>query len=206
MKRDVIMTGRAFFSRCAWLTVALICAGALHLALSLNAQSIATPLVKAYVPLTKEVAAKQAIEACNGSVRRYSEDCSMPSESSVLTWMERDKANYEYQEVQPVARRVRDATDVGFGMVYAALALGALWAFKTWFAVNVWPRLVSLVGPLQASLNLSETRATRRLRRAQEEFRTLKSLRDDGLIGEELFVARKNKLKAAISPVTTGKS
>ena len=130
----------------------------------------------------------------------------MPSESSVLTWMERDKANYEYQEVQPVARRVRDATDVGFGMVYAALALGALWAFKTWFAVNVWPRLVSLVGPLQASLNLSETRATRRLRRAQEEFRTLKSLRDDGLIGEELFVARKNKLKAAISPVTTGKS
>ena len=50
------------------------------------------------------------------------------------------------------------------------------------------------------------SRATRRLRRAQEEFRTLKSLRDDGLIGEELFVARKNKLKAAISPAAAGKS
>ena len=188
------------------MTVVLICAGALHVALSLNAYSIATPLVKAYVPLTKEAATKQTTEACDRSLRRYNEDCSTPSESSVLTWMERDKTNYEYQEVHPVARRVRDATDIAFGMVYAALALGAIWAFKSWFGVNVWPRLVSLVGPLRASLNLSETRATRRLRRAQEEFRTLKSLRDDGLISEELFVARKNKLKAAISPAAAGKS
>lgn len=193
------MTGRGLFSRCAWLAVGLFCAGALHVALRLMADDIATRFVQPYVPLPKEGAFQRAIKTCNDSIMRpYLENCSMPSEGGISTEMAVHKADYEYRKFGPVKERVDDVTNSALGMVYAALALAALWAFKSWFGANIWPKLAGFVGPLRASLDLSERGASRRLRRAEKEFRTLKSLRDDGLIAEDVFVTRRNKLKAAI--------
>jgi len=199
------MTGRALFSRCAFLTFCLIFAGALHLTLSLNANDIAKPFVQAYVPLDKKQAIKQAVNNCEKSAgfQFALVDCSIPSKEDILMQISRHREAYEYGELQPVVKNVRNVTDFALGSVYAALALGALWALIRWFGSNIWPKLAKSAGPLRtsllrASLNLSERGAARRLRRAEEEFRTLKSLRDEGLITEDVFVARKNKLKAAI--------
>lgn len=193
------MTGRDLFSRCAWLAVGLFCAGAIHVALRLMADDIATRFVQPYVPLTGIGAFEEAVKACNSSsMRPYLENCSMPIEQAISREMVVHKANYEYRTVGPVRERVDDVTNFALGMVYAALALAALWAFKSWFGANIWPTLTGFVGPLRTSLDLSERGASRRLRRAEKEFRTLKSLRDDGLIAEDVFVTRRNKLKAAI--------
>lgn len=201
------MTGRSLFSRCAWLIVGLLCAGALHFALSLMANDIATLFVQAYVPLTKEEAFKQAVSSCNrSSMRTYLENCSMPSENTVSEEMENHKFYYDRREFEPIKSRVHDVTNVAFGVVYATLALVALWAFINWFIANVWPMLAGSLGVLRNSLDLSEKSAARRLRRAEKEFRTLKSLRDDGLIAEDVFVARKDKLKAGIKANPVSKS
>ena len=195
----VNMTGRGLLSRCAWLILGLIFAGALHLTLRLLASDIATQFAQAYVPLTKEEAFKLAVNSCDGSIiRRYQENCSVPNGSTVSVEMERHKAEYDYRKFSPVKERVQDVTDFALGMVYAALALAAIWAFVSWFTTNVWPMLAGVIGSVRNSLDLSEKSTAWRLRRAEEEFRTLKSLRDDGLIAEEVFAARKGKLKAAI--------
>jgi len=194
------MTGRGLLSRYAWLILGLIFAGALHLTLRLMAKDIATQFAQAYVPLTKEEAFRLAVSSCDSSMmRRYQENCSVPSGGAVSVEMERHKAEYDYRKFSPVKERVQEVTDFALGVVYAAFALAAFWAFVNWFATNVWPMLAESMGVLRSSLNLSEKSTAWRLRRAEEEFRTLKSLRDDGLIAEDVFVARKGKLKAAIN-------
>lgn len=201
------MKGRGLFSRCAWLAVGLICAGAVHVALRLMSDDIATRFVQPYVPLTREEAFTRAVKACNDSgMRPYIENCSMPSDINISTEMVVHKADYEYRKFEPVKERVNDVINIALGMVYAALALAALWAFKSWFGANIWPMLAGFIGPLRTSLDLSEMGASRRLRRAENEFRTLKSLRDDGLITEDVFVTRRNKLKAAIKAGPMSKS
>lgn len=201
------MTGRSLFSRCAWLVVGLLCVAVLHAALRLISNDIATRFVRPYVPLTKEGAFTRAVQVCNQSgIRPYTENCSMPSDGSISTEMVAHKADYEYREFEPVKERIDDVTNIVLGMVYAALGLSALWAFKSWFGANIWPMLAGFVRPLRASLDLSERGASWRLRRAEKEFRTLKSLHDDGLISEDVFVTRRNKLMAAIKAGPKGKS
>lgn len=179
--------------------VGLLFAGGLHLAVRLMASDITTQFVQAYVPLTKEEAFKQAVNSCDrSSMRPYLEDCSMPSESTVSAEMENHKFYYNRREFEPVKGRVHDVTDFALGVIYASLALAALWAFKNWFSFNVWPTLAGFRGAIRSTLDLSEKGSAWRLRRAEKEFRTLKSLRDDGLLAEDVFVARKDKLKAAI--------
>lgn len=200
------MTGKSLFSRYAKLAFALVCVGALHLTIWLNVEKVARPFVPAYVPLTKNEAIKRAGKSCESSFQQYFKDCSTPSEEDILSETRMNEARYEYEELRPFEEKVRDVASVVLGIGYAALALAALWAFKSWFVLNIWPMLAAFFRRLHTSLDLSERGATRRLRRAEEDFRTLKSLLDDGLIAEDVFIARRNKLKAAINVGTTGRS
>lgn len=200
------MTGKNLFSRYAKLAFALVCVGALHLTIWLNAEKVARPFVQAYVPLTKNEAIKRAVKSCESRFQAYFTDCSTPSEEDISREIQINEERYQYRELRPIEEKIRDVASIMFGIVYAALALVGLWAFKSWFAMNIWPMLAVFFRRLHTSLDLSEREATRRLRRAEEDFRTLKSLRDDGLIAEDVFIVRRNKLKAAISVGTTGNS
>jgi hypothetical protein len=197
------MTGKGLFSKLAGLAVVLLCAGALHLAISLMAEDIARIFVPIYSPIGKEEAKELAVKTCQSdSNYRYSwqpyKDCSMPSKEDITMQIQGHERDYKNYTLGPVKEIVLNVTNFVIGTMYAAVSVIGLWAIKTWFVANLWPKISGLLRPLHRTLNLSEMSATRRLRRVEAEFRTLKSLRDDGLITEEVFVSRKNKLKAAI--------
>lgn len=197
------MTGKGLFSKLAGLGVVLLCAGVLHLAISLMAEDIARIFVPVYSPIGKKEAKELAVKSCESNRENYPytwghKNCSIPSGDDVSVQIQEHERNYKYYTLEPVKDIVINVTNFVIGTMYAALFLVGLWAIKTWFVANLWPNISGLLRPLRRSLNLSEMGASRRLRRVEAEFSTLKSLRDDGLITEEVFVARKNKLKAAI--------
>ena len=197
------MTGKSLFSKLAGFGVVLLCAGALHLAIFLKAEDIARIFVPVYSPIGKEAARELAVKGCESYKKDYpyswgDKACSIPSENDIAMQIEGHESDYNRHTLDPVKDIVLDVTGFVIGTMYAALFIMGLWAIKTWFVANLWPRIADLLKPLHRSLNLPEMGASRRLRRVEAEFSTLKSLRDDGLITEEDFVARKNKLKAAI--------
>lgn len=196
------MTGKNLFSRLTWLGGILLCAGALHIALTLNNEGIARLFLGAYVPLAKESAISRAVEFCNRESMSWpwpsQKNCSLPSDSDIAMELRKHEENYKYYVVSPAKEIVRDVTNFALGSVYAILFIASLWMLIKWFAANLWPKISGLAGTLHRSINWTEMGAARRLRRAEEEFRTLKNLRDEGLIAEEVFVARKDRLRAAI--------
>jgi hypothetical protein len=196
------MNGRALISRFCWLTTGLLCVGAIHVAATLNVDVIARPFHRDYVPISSEEARRVAEEECGHSMAGFAyRDCT-PTAAAVSWALEKDQLVFIEREVEPIRERIRDVVNIVGGILYALLALGALWAIKSWFAASSWPRVRRLVGlakPAWTSVDLSGMNETRRLRRAEAEFKTLKSLRDEGLITEAVFVARKDKLKAGIA-------
>jgi hypothetical protein len=196
------MTGRNLISRLTWLGCFLLCAGALHLASTLGNKDIARLFIRSYVPLAKEEATRRAIELCDRDSMSWSwqsrKNCSLPSDSDVAMELRKHEQDYEYSIARSAETNVRDGTNFAFGSVYAILFIAGLWGLIRWFAANIWPKIAGFAGTLHRSINWTEMGATRRLRRAEDEFRTLKNLRDQGLIAEDVFVARKDKLRAAI--------
>lgn len=128
-----------------------------------------------------------------------SEDCFSLIEMHVRAEIERHRSLYEYDTLRLAKDRILEVAAVAFAFIYATLAPAALWAVKSWLVINVWPLLAKTLGSLQASWTFADRTSARRLRRAEEEFRTLKSLHDDRMIAEEAFVDRRNKLKIRLT-------
>lgn len=198
------MTGKSLFSRYAQLAFVLVCLGTLQLTMWFNIEEVARPFVQAYVPLTKTGAVKRAVESCESRFQPYYKNCSTPNEEDISFEIRMNEARYEERELRPVEEKVRGVASIVLGILYGALALTALWAFKSWFVMNIWPMLAGFFARWRTSLNVSERGTARRLRQAEKDFRTLKSLRDDELITEDVFITRRNKLKAAIKADPTG--
>ena len=105
-------------------------------------------------------------------------------------------------QIKPNVGTVEAIINWTFGLVYACIGLYVLKFFLKWFIAEILPflrrgsrRLKEIRSWLPSIKALSENR---RLRRAESDFLTLKNLYENGLITEEMFMARKSALKAVL--------
>ncbi|HJV02083.1 MAG TPA: hypothetical protein VJ752_16205 [Burkholderiaceae bacterium] len=103
-----------------------------------------------------------------------------------------------WNEVRPHEAKAENLINWIFGILYFSLVLFVLLGFKRWLTSSVVPRIrkrlegidVTRIGGVFRGMN-----ARRKLRKAESDFITAKNLYENGLITEEMFLMRKNKLK-----------
>jgi hypothetical protein len=194
------MTSRAFRNRMAALLIVLAIVAGTHLGLRLNSTDIARSFATTYVPLSKQEAVERVQKYCKeisewSHQRQY---CNKSIEDRTAIEQRDHAATYESDVVGRMRDRFDDSVDIVAGFSYAAIALAAAWALLRWFGWNVWPTVARALGRVRVNLGMSDRRAAWQLQRAEKDFRTLKSLRDDDIITEEVFTQRRDRLKAGL--------
>jgi hypothetical protein len=190
--------------RWVWLAVPLICAIALHVTLEKKADTLAQKYGPEYVPITEVEARKRAVIDCESSLHRKirGETCGEITERQVEYQLEQDKYHFDRDTIAPLARQIKNGAAIAFSIIYAAIILTALWVFFKWLvplARRVLGRGMASVS--ESSLDVPGLRrmnASRTLRKAEDDFRTLKSLHENGLITAEMFDKGKRDLKATL--------
>lgn len=109
------------------------------------------------------------------------------------------RERYEATELHPLTKRIRIGIAIFFVICYAAIALDAMWCVKRWFTARGRSAIAARLScVLWIPDRLKRFAASRSLRRAESELVTLVSLRQSGLITEEMFDRRKDALKAVL--------
>jgi hypothetical protein len=193
----------SLLTRWTWLLASLPCAVALHVALHLNAPLIAGQFVPAYTPYSVEEAASRGRSVCENdiSARTVGIDCekALPD---YMAAVQTGKAVATQGEVDYLSEKIQIAAGIIFCIVYGALAMFATRLFTEWRDSRP-QRLVrhssaDTADPLVPLQRLKRMSAARSLRNAEEEYRTLESLHDKGLITDEMFEKGKRDLTAAL--------
>jgi uncharacterized membrane protein len=110
---------------------------------------------------------------------------------------------FENNEVEPHVDSVKNGINLVFGILYAGLALLTGRTLFTWFVTEPVPAILRMMSKVKVALpvamHVKEMKTSRKLRRTENDFTTLKNLFDNGLITEEVFLKRKDELKAVLS-------
>lgn len=209
------MTIKALLVRYILLAVCLVGLGAAHSALLEHVPAIARHYAPPYVPLVKEEANKRATETYKASTTNCDNPsdymgeylCKMrltPSAPESVEQLERKEYEshrwlYTQREILPLQEKLETATRLGFGMLYFIIAISALiltWrSFKSSRLPGLFGRIQDRRRSVRFRSNLKDVLAGHRLRNAEDEFRALKNLHDNGLITDDMFAMRKEELR-----------
>lgn len=186
-----------------WVLLASVlgCVVGLHGVTFLKAEDIAS-YWHPYVALASgevQERASQALESCERglSYQYLKVPCPREPEAAVLK-AHRDQ--YDYDVRWNGGNDVKQSANVVFGFMYGLLAIPLIWSFGRSLVAKgrSGGRALRVAGESLRSELAFGDRTSRRFRRAEEQFSTLKSLREDGLISDKVYEQRKADLKASL--------
>lgn len=139
---------------------------------------------------------------CNAIQRRDAGGNSDEFDALIDNKLRAHRWAWKQREVGPRAEKFEEGFHIAFSMSYAVIALYALLALKQWFFSNgrqALNRRVAKLGTMSGiSGRVSDIAANHKMRKAQADFQTLKSLHENGLITDEVFAKRKDALRAGL--------
>ena len=181
-----------------------------HLALHFQSKEIARSVMSEYIPMTASEldSATRSQGNCTldlNAMRGYS--CH-PDDKD---W-EREKAQiaayhvseWEVKNLYQGEARIQVALAILFGIGYAILLMMMLSSLREFFSTRLAARIRKRITNLRraaidSSRGLRQAMDRRQLHQAQKEFLSLKSLFENGVISEEVFVKRKAALAARLA-------
>lgn len=126
----------------------------------------------------------------------------MTAEELLESGMAIHRYHFIYNEIAPHGDTSADLITYFFVSIYVCIALVQLRFMLMWFRAACLPALRDSAGRVRAVAPdlalLKGAMASRRLRRMEAEFNTLKNLHENGLIDEADFQRRKAELKATL--------
>jgi hypothetical protein len=111
------------------------------------------------------------------------------------------KQEYDKEHVFPLMNTLQHGLDIGFGILYSAIALYVMLFMCKWFSSRgrlAIGRGMEKIGNAAVPEGVKDFASNRKLRQVQEDFNTLKKLHENGLITEEMFLKRKREMQFAL--------
>lgn len=219
------MTLKGMFIRWFLAGVGFGCLAFAYSLLYTKTTSIAERMAPQYVPLTEEEVYERARIACIRPLGATS-GCTFPTVTEapsdgtaegeyirselistrnmiVALGFQIPKAEHRKEftqrEIAPRVDGLRTKLDWCLGVISAAISLYAVAVFWKWFSTNGRRSLSQGLEHLKRTPgNFRGLFASRKLRRTESEFLTIKNLHENGLISDEIFAKRKADLRSAI--------
>ena len=114
----------------------------------------------------------------------------------------RNHEEYQEREIQPRHDRLTLGAGIFLGIAGLIIVLRALASTQRWWSArapldlsNGWRRFV----PRGFGAGIRDTVLSRKLHRIESDFQALKSLRDNGVISQEVFEQRTSALRDALA-------
>lgn len=216
------MTGKGLLAKWLWLAVFVVGAIATHAVVYTKAFLIAETFGPRYVlPTTEEVYESAGIpcerppgattgcqELSKASTSGSAWDVAMAESKYKSVFLSlwgaeaRHREAFEQKEVQPAAEALQTTFHIAFGVLYAGVSLYFLALLRKTFDAQhrqaFGYRLRKLIRAAQLRGTFEGLSGGRKLRQAQNEFLVVKSLYENGLITEAMFLQRKDELKARL--------
>lgn len=114
---------------------------------------------------------------------------------------ENSSANYIawcVDNVVPRTEFIRTTLTLVYGAAYTILSLLILWSLGLWLRRQAIPSLVVKFNRVMQSIPVKNVLVNWRLKRAENEYRTLVNLHQNSLLSEEVFLRRKAALKSIL--------
>ncbi|KQW38428.1 hypothetical protein [Rhizobacter sp. Root404] len=181
-----------------WILLAAMLFSLLILYHFTDRSALAGKFVPHYVPMSQEQARLAAAQKCDTSYRRFTENCSALDQQEVDFVLMAHRRDFEREHIEPVLGYLEN---VGFAVCFAFAAAG-IWFLWQWLTLQWSTRIAGArqaFGSLTSLAKIDERLKSRRMKKANADFLTLKNLFDNGLISEADFLTRKDLLAASVA-------
>lgn len=188
-----------------WFLLAMMLLSLLILYLSVDRSALAEKFAPLYVAPAMVDVRQEVVKACESSSRYtsnsyYTTDCA-PSQEQITEILRQHRYRYEWNELHPL---LKYGENVALGVCWL-FAAAAAWNFWRWLRIQRLPRVPGARRALEGLAGVTkvgERLESRRMRKANADFATLKNLFDNGLITETDFLARKAVLSQSLTSAT----
>lgn len=194
------MTGHKFKQQCILLGLGIAILGSGHIAMTVMSIEIAKVFARPYVPITRQEAHEQIRRDCLRSFAAHYNirSCEVSAEDISRTIAFR-YTRYELDVLSPIAEKIALTANVVYGILYTVLAASFAWALALWLRRATAPAKQLVVERFRVANKMPSFITSARLSKAEKEFRTLRSLQENGLISEADFLARKQRLAVSLA-------